>query len=212
LRSLDGFSQALLEDFADRLDEAGRDYLRRIRAAAQRMALLIDDLLALSRVSRAELRPERVDLTAVAREIARRLGERDAGRRVTVSVDPELVAEGDPRLLAIALENLLENAWKYTRRKAEATIRVGAERRDGQTVFCVRDNGAGFDMAHAGKLFSPFQRLHRAEEFEGTGVGLATVQRILRRHGGRAWAEGEVGRGAAFYFTLGEPRESGNPP
>ena len=202
LRSIDGFSQALLEDCADRLDETGRSHLGRVRAAAQRMAALIDDLLELARVSRSEMRRESVDLGAVARTILDELHRCDPERKVEVVIGEDLVAEGDPRLLHVALENLLGNAWKYTRPKEQACVELTREALDGAAVFRVRDNGVGFDMRYAENLFAPFQRLHRVDEFEGTGIGLATVRRIVRRHGGRIWAEAEVGRGAAFYFTL----------
>jgi PAS domain S-box-containing protein len=203
LRSIDGFSQALLEDSADQLDTLGKSHLARVRAAAQRMARLIDDLLSLSRVSRAELSRERVDLTKTIREIVERLRETDAQRDVELVVPEGLVAEGDRDLLATVMENLLGNAWKFTSEMPTAHIEVGLTSKDGQSAYFVRDDGAGFDMAHASKLFGAFQRLHATAEFPGTGIGLATVQRIVRRHGGRIWAEGEVGRGAIFYFTLG---------
>jgi len=204
LRSIDGFSQALLEDCWERLDDEGRDYLGRVRAAAQRMAGLIDDLLNLARVSRAEMRREAVDLGAVARAVVEELRHREPERVVEVDIGGDLLAEGDPRLLRIAFDNLIGNAWKYTRPKQRAVVEIGCEAVDGADVFQVRDNGVGFEMAYAQKLFAPFQRLHRLTEFEGTGIGLATVQRIVRRHGGRIWAEAEVGRGAVFYFTLRE--------
>jgi PAS domain S-box-containing protein len=204
LRAIDGFSQVLLEDCADKLDPQGRDHLRRIRQASQRMAQLIDDLLALSRLSRAELRHAQVDLSAIGRAVAADLGERDPARRVSWAIAPGLEARGDPRLLQIALTNLLGNAWKFTRHQPEAAIVLGSRELDGERVFHVQDNGVGFDMAYASKLFSPFQRLHAQAEFEGTGIGLVTVQRIVHRHGGRIWAESAEGRGATFYFTLGE--------
>jgi PAS domain S-box-containing protein len=203
LRSIDGFSQALLEDCADRLDEQGRDHLRRVRAATQRMAQLIDDLLTLSRVTRAEVRREIVDLSKVAQEIAGELRRADSERRAEVCIQPELVASGDPRLVRVLLVNLLSNAWKFTSGCERARIEVGrCETSDGGRAFFVRDNGAGFDMAYASKLFAPFQRLHPQSEFPGTGVGLAIVQRIVHRHGGLVWAESAVGQGATFYFTL----------
>ena len=202
LRGIDGFSQALLEDYSDRLDEQGRDYLRRVHAAAQRMAHLIDDMLKLSRISRAELRREEVDLSALARSVVEQLRKAQPERRVEVHIADGLKSQGDPQLLRIALENLLGNAWKFTGKTAEALIEFGATQEGGETVYAVRDNGAGFDMTYVDKLFKAFQRLHDAREFEGTGIGLATVQRVIRRHGGRVWAEGEPGRGATFYFTL----------
>ena len=203
LRSLDGFAQAVLEDYQDRLDETGRDYLTRIRNAAQRMGSLIDDLLSLSRVTRAELSRARVDLTAMVTEIAASLGEQATGRKVDWLVQSGVAVDGDLRLLRIALENLLGNAWKFTEKTPAATIQFGTTTTpEGRSALFVRDNGAGFDMAHATKLFGAFQRLHGATEFAGTGIGLATVQRVIRRHGGRIWAEGAVGKGATFFFTL----------
>ena len=204
LRAIDGFSQALLEDCAAGLSPAGHAHLHRVRAAAQRMAALIDDLLELSRISRAELRLSPVDLSTLAREVAGTLRESHPDRRVAVEVADGVAGRGDPRLLRVLLDNLLGNAWKFTRDRPEARIEFGAARENGTTAFFVRDNGAGFDMAYAGKLFGAFQRLHSAREFEGTGIGLATVARIVRRHGGRVWAEGAVGEGATFRFTLGE--------
>jgi signal transduction histidine kinase len=204
LRSIDGFSRALLEDCADRLEEGGKDHLRRVRAAAQRMGTLIDALLELARVARAPVRREVVDLGALAEEVAASLGRTDPGRGVSFSIARGASAKGDPRLLRVLLENLLGNAWKFTGHRPSARIEFGRERRDGETLFFVRDDGAGFDMAYAEKLFRPFQRLHPGSEFEGTGIGLASVARIVRRHGGRVWAEGAVDRGATFYFTLGD--------
>ncbi len=202
LRSVDGFAQALEEDYGGRLDDEGRGYLKRVRAATQRMGQLIDDLLKLSRVTRAEMMREEVSLTEVAREVAGELKESRPGRDVTFRVEEGLVARADGRLLRILLENLLGNAWKFTSRREQALIEVGAVAHDGGRAFYVRDNGAGFDMAYAGKMFGAFQRMHGASEFEGTGIGLATVARIVHRHGGRVWAEGAVGHGATFYFTL----------
>ena len=205
LRSIAGFSRAVLEDYADRLDEQGRRYLERIHANAQRMGQLIDDLLSLSRVSRIELRPEAVDLGAIAAEIVEGLREAEPERDVEVEIAPRLEVLGDKRLLGIALENLLRNAWKFTGRVEKARIEIGAAVVEGERAFFVRDNGAGFDMADAGKLFRPFSRLHRTEDFPGTGIGLATVQRIVHRHGGRLWAEAAPGQGATFWFTVPEP-------
>jgi PAS domain S-box-containing protein len=203
LRSIDGFSQAILEDNADQLDAQGKSHLTRVRAAAQRMALLIDGLLSLSRVSRSELHREHVDLTQVARAIGERLHETDPARDVAIVVEDGLTADGDARLLAAVMENLLDNAWKFTSQRPTARIEVGLTARNGGTAFFVRDDGAGFDMAHTGKLFGVFQRLHKASDFPGTGIGLVTVQRIVRRHGGEIWAEGQVAGGATFFFTLG---------
>lgn len=202
LRTIDGFSQVLLEDYTPRLDEAGRDSLRRVRAATQRMGTLIDDLLKLARVTRAEVTIERVDLSALAAEVAEELRGASPEREVDLTIAPGLEVRGDSRLLRVVLENLLRNSWKYTANQPSPQVEFGAIELDGERVFVVRDNGAGFDMKYADKLFGVFQRLHSAAEFEGTGVGLATVRRILLRHGGRIWAEGAVDRGATFYFTL----------
>jgi signal transduction histidine kinase len=209
LRAMDGFSKALLDRHGEGLAPEGRHYLERVRAAAARMSRLIDDLLELSRVARAPVRDDPVDLTGVARRIADELRRRAPERAVTFDVADGLHARGDRQLLAIALENLLGNAWKFTSQRAQAHVWFGRERGgdgDGEALgeaFFVRDDGAGFDMAYADKLFAPFQRLHRAADFEGTGVGLATVQRIVARHGGRVWARGRLGEGATFFFTLG---------
>jgi len=202
LRSIDGFSQVLLEDYAAQLDQAGQDSLRRVRAASQRMATLIDDLLKLARVTRAEMRTEVVDLSAMARDIAAELQKTDSARQVEVVIAPGLTARADLPLLRVALENLLRNSWKYTAKQPRPRVEFrSVEANDGQ-AFMVKDNGAGFDMKYMDKLFGVFQRLHSAAEFEGTGVGLATVRRIITRHGGRIWAEGAVDQGATFYFTL----------
>jgi PAS domain S-box-containing protein len=204
LRSIDGFSQAILEDNAEQLDAQGKVNLGRVRNAAQRMAHLIDDLLSLSRVTRAELHRERIDLTQLARGIGERLREVDAKRDVEILVPDGLVAEGDANLVTTVMENLLGNAWKFTSRRSKACIEIGLTSKDGHPAYFVRDNGAGFDMAYAGKLFGAFQRLHAVSEFPGSGIGLATVQRVVRRHGGEVWAEGKVNEGATFFFTLGQ--------
>jgi PAS domain S-box-containing protein len=203
LRGIDGFSRALLEDYAAALDDRGRHYLERLCAAARRMGTLIDDLLELSRYTRQEMRRTRVDLSAVAGEILAELHTGEPARKAETIVQPGLAAEGDPSLIRAVLQNLLENAWKFTGGREEARIEFGQTARDGQGCYFVRDNGVGFEMCYAGKLFGAFQRLHSREQFPGTGIGLATVQRIVRRHGGRAWAEAEAGKGATFYFTLG---------
>ena len=202
LRRLDGFSEALLEEYGEKLDEDGKDMLQRIRAGSQRMGQLIDDLLNLSRLSRSELRHERVNLSAVAGSVAAELRKRDPDRQVELRIADNLKADGDPQLLRIALENLLDNAWKYTSKQPHATIEFGLSRDNEESSFFVRDDGVGFDMQHADKLFAPFQRLHTANDFAGTGIGLATVQRIVRRHGGRIWTEAKVNKGATFHFTL----------
>jgi PAS domain S-box-containing protein len=204
LRSMAGFSQALLEEYTDSLDAQGNEYLRRVCAAAQRMGLLIDDLLNLARLSRCVLQPQSVHLSAVAGQIAADLQATAPERNVTFVIAEGLTADGDARLLRVVLENLLGNAWKYTAKHACARIEFGMTREDGRPAYFVRDDGAGFDMAYADKLFTAFQRLHSAAEFEGNGIGLATVQRIIHRHGGRVWAHGEVDRGATIYFSLEE--------
>jgi PAS domain S-box-containing protein len=202
LRAIDGFSLALLQDYADKLDEEGKENLRWVRQGAQDMGKLIDDMLKLSRLTRGELCHEHVDLSALARKIEAEL-RRDAPKRaVTCAIQTGMAAEGDPRMLEAVLQNLLGNAWKFTVNRQEARIEFGANDVDGERAYFVRDNGAGFDMAYVDKLFQPFQRLHRVDEFPGTGIGLAIVQRVIHRHGGRVWAEGAVEKGATFYFTL----------
>jgi signal transduction histidine kinase len=207
LRSVDGFSRALLEDYADRLDETGQRYLERARAGAQRIGQMIDDLLQLSRVTRSELQADRVDLSALAATILQTLAEQEPGRQVQTTVAPGLSVNGDARLLGLALEHLLNNAWKFTRKRARGRIEVGSSRQETGEVFHVRDNGVGFDVAFAGRLFEPFRRLHDERSFPGAGVGLAVVRRVMRRHGGRVWAEAKLDEGATFYFTL-----PGSPP
>jgi PAS domain S-box-containing protein len=202
LRLIDGFSLALLEDYEDKLDEEGKSYLHFVRDSAQRMARLIDDLLRLSRIGRAEMHFEMVDLSALAESVIAELRQQDPDRRVDVTIQPGLAARGDMGLLRVVLENLLGNAWKYTGKTTNARMEFGMTQQDSERVYFVRDNGAGFDMAYASKLFAPFQRLHTEAEFSGTGIGLSIVRRIITRHGGRVWAEGEVGKGATIYFTL----------
>lgn len=210
LRHINGFSQALLEDYADKLDETGKSYLQEVRAASQEMAQLIDDVLQLARVTRSEMHTEVVNLSELAHSVLAGLLNRDPGRTVVVDIDEVLTTRGDKRLLRIMLVNLLGNAWKFTARKDEAKIRFGQVQKEDELVYFVSDNGAGFDMAYVDKLFGAFQRLHTAAEFEGTGIGLATIQRIVHRHGGRVWAEGAVNQGAKFYFTLANFEEVGN--
>jgi PAS domain S-box-containing protein len=202
LRSIDGFSQALLEDYHDKLDEHGKSHLLRVRNAAQRMGQLIDDVLDISRIQRVELSRRDIDLSGMAREIVEDLRRTQGREHVGVKIEPELVAIGDPQLIRMLLQNLLENAWKFSSKHRESTIEFGSCQIDGSKVFFVRDDGAGFDMAHADLLFAPFQRLHAQSEFPGTGVGLASVQRVVHRHGGKIWAVSEVEKGATFYFTL----------
>ncbi|WP_310425036.1 GAF domain-containing protein [Chamaesiphon sp. VAR_48_metabat_135_sub] len=209
LRSIDGFSQALLEDCHEQLDPNGRDYLRRIRAATQRMGQSIDGLLTLSRVIRSDMRRESVDLSRCARQICADLQQAHPERQVEFIIEPQAIDLGDSRLLQAVLENFFNNAWKFTAKTAQARIEFGIlaevaakESATPHPTYFVRDNGVGFDMTYVGKLFSPFQRLHSVSEFPGNGIGLATVQRIVHRHGGRVWAEGALGQGATFYFTL----------
>jgi signal transduction histidine kinase len=202
LRTIDGFSMILMEKFAPALEPAAREYLVRVRAGASRMAALIDDLLDLARVSHSPLAHDPVDLSRMAGEIAARLRETQPERSVVFRIKPGLEAKGDPRFLRVLLENLLGNAFKFTSRQAEALIEFGEVREAGKPGYFVKDNGVGFDPRFADKLFGTFQRLHSAEEFEGTGIGLATARRIVQRHGGGIWAESELGRGAVFRFTL----------
>jgi signal transduction histidine kinase len=202
LRAIAGFSQIVEEDAADKLDEKSLGALRRVRRATARMSVLIDQLLNLSRLSRVPLHIERVDLSALANEVIAHLRESDPGRQVAVEIQPGLTIDGDPGLMKIALENLLGNAWKYTARTPHPRITVSASPEGGDTVFSISDNGAGFDMAHARMLFGAFQRLHPQKEFDGTGIGLATVQRLIHRHGGRVSATGTVGQGATFSFVI----------
>jgi light-regulated signal transduction histidine kinase (bacteriophytochrome) len=206
LRSIDCFGEALLEDYADKLDEDGKQQLRYVREAAREMAELIDGLLTLSRVMRNELLHDRVDLSELARVAIGHLRAAAPQRVVETKIASDLAVAGDARLLRLVLENLLGNAWKFTKNCAHPAIEFGASGNPPQRVYFVRDNGAGFDMAHAAKLFGVFQRLHPSGQFEGHGIGLATVQRIINRQGGRVWAQGEVGRGATFYFTLWDPK------
>jgi hypothetical protein len=202
LRSIDGFSKAVLEDYEQKLDDQGKDYLHRVRAASQRMAQLIDDLLNLSRVTRSDMHHDSVNLSAMAWSIVTELQKIQPDRQVDFVIAEGLMAKGDSRLLKLVLENLLNNAWKFTGKHTHAKIEFGAAPCNGKTAYFVRDDGAGFDMAYAEKLFIPFQRLHGVTEFAGTGIGLALIQRIIHRHGGHVWAEGKVEQGATFYFTL----------
>lgn len=202
LRSIDGFSQALLEDYSGVLDAQGKDYLARVRSASQRMSQLIDDMLVLSRVSRREMKRSSVDLSALAKIIASDLAITQPQRQVEFNIAPGLKVHGDAELLRAMLENLIGNAWKFTSTRQSAKIEFGVMELDGKTSYFVRDNGVGFDMAYVSKLFQAFQRLHLQTEFPGTGIGLATVKRIINRHGGRIWADSEIGKGATFYFNI----------
>ncbi len=210
LRSMAGFSQALLEDYKDTLDAHGQDYLNRIRAAREQMEVLIDDLLKLSRISRETMQPRAVNLSEVARKITDDLRRSQPQRQVDFVIQDDLVVDGNENLLVIALQRLLENAWKFTSKHPTAKIEFGATEINGKFAYFVRDDGAGFEMGYAAKLFGAFQRLHSAVEFPGSGIGLATVQRIIARHDGSVWAEGAVEKGATFYFTLGRGKESKN--
>jgi PAS domain S-box-containing protein len=209
LRGIDGFSQALQEDYASALDATGKNYLARIRAGTQRMGMLIDDLLNLARVARAEMHREKIDLTRMAGDITRELQSSEPERNVAVKVGKGLTVDGDNRLVRVALQNLLGNAWKFTSKRQDAQIEFGMLNSHGGSTYFVRDNGAGFDPAYAARLFGAFQRLHSMDEFLGTGIGLATVQRIVHRHGGKVWAEGAVNQGATVYFTLESDHMSG---
>jgi len=206
LTNIDGYASILSSDYASKLDEKGNLYLAKLRASAHRMNGLIDDLLQLSRVSKSEIEVQAVDLSEIARTIIERLKMGDPARNVAITVAPSAPVRGDPKLVEIALENLLNNSWKFTSKKTEARIEFGWMSAGGRTVYFVKDNGAGFEMKHTDRLFGAFQRLHSASEFPGTGIGLATVRRIIIRHGGEVWAEGEANKGATFYFTLGESR------
>lgn len=208
LRRVDGFGKILLEEYAEKLDEQAVHYLNRIRASTQQMGLLIDDLINLSRLTRIEMKEEKVDLTEIVKRIATELQSAQSERKVEFAIQDGLFGRGDERLLTIALENIVINAWKFTANNPNPKIEFGLTEQKGVSVFFVRDNGIGFDMSYIDKLFTPFQRLHSTSEFPGTGIGLATVKRIIHRHGGRLWAEGKPGEGATFYFTLPESVET----
>lgn len=209
LRTIEGFARILLRDYSGKtVDESAIEHLQRMRAASSRMSQLIEDLLELSRVSRTELRFEEVNLSAIAEEVVHDLKGREPERCVEFDIQGDMYHYGDSRLLSVVLNNLLSNAWKFTGKKTSAKVGFYDETKDGTRIYTVLDNGAGFDPQYADKLFAPFQRLHRASEFEGTGVGLAIVQRVIHRHNGRIWAEGKVGEGASFHFTLGGVSES----
>jgi signal transduction histidine kinase len=203
LRTVDGFSQAVMEFYADKLDDKGRHYLTRVREGSQQMGKLIDDMLSLSRLTRDRLNKEDdVNLSTLVKDIADELQRQEPERNVRFHIEDSLFARSDKRLIQAVLQNLIGNAWKFTSKKEQAVIEFGRIERDNARIYFVKDNGAGFDMNYAGKLFGAFQRLHQATEFAGTGIGLATVQRVIHRHGGEIWAEGEVDKGAIFYFTL----------
>jgi PAS domain S-box-containing protein len=202
LRGIDGFSQVLLDEYQDKLDEKGQNYLNRVRNAAQRMAQLIDDMLKLSKVSRGKVNIRNINLSRIAYEIANELSESDPERNVKFIIPDDIMANADKQLLTIVLQNLIGNAWKFTSKHKKAIIEFGMFQQDRKAVYFVRDDGVGFNMQYAQKLFGAFQRLHSTNEFPGTGIGLATVQRIIHRHGGRIWAESEIEKGTTIYFTL----------
>jgi light-regulated signal transduction histidine kinase (bacteriophytochrome) len=204
LRAIDGYSQVLIEDYANRFDEEGEEYLRRSRRASQNMADLIDDLLELSKVTRERMQYQLVNLSAIAQEQLTQLQSTNPERKLELHIEPDIIVNGDEELLRMALLNLFDNAWKFTHSKDIAKIEFGKKKSQGKTIYYIQDNGCGFDMAYIDKLFSPFQLLHSPQEFNGNGIGLATTERIIRRHGGHIWAEAEVDRGATFYFTLGK--------
>jgi signal transduction histidine kinase len=209
LRSIDGFSQLLLEECNSTLSDKGKDYLKRVRASAQRMGNLIDDLLELSRVGRAAIHRDRIDLSAIAGAVVAELRTKDPDRKIAVRVRERLLADADPGLMRIVFDNLLGNAWKFTSKAPAPQIDVEAQWEAGEAKFCVRDNGAGFSMEYAESLFRPFQRLHSDADFPGTGIGLATVHRIIDRHGGRIWAESKIDCGTTFFFTLPSAKATG---
>ena len=202
LRGIDGFSNALLEDYGDKLDENAQDYLNRIRKSSHLMSQLIDGMLQISRISRVDMHLDKVDLSAIVRPIVEEMKQSKPERNAEFAISPEIVVIGDKVLLEALMRNLLENAWKFTAKCQQTMIEFGMTLKENLPVYYVRDNGIGFDMKYGDKLFIPFSRLHSRDDFPGTGIGLANVQRIIHRHGGRIWAEGEVGKGATFYFTL----------
>jgi light-regulated signal transduction histidine kinase (bacteriophytochrome) len=210
LHSIDGFSQVLLEDYANRLDAEGQEHLKHVRSSCQQMEEIIDALLALSKMMRTEMFRQRVDLSVLACQVADELKARAPDRAVDFVIANDLTADADPQLLRVVLENLLNNAWKFTSKQPRARIEVGSLlQSNGEQVFYVRDDGAGFDMENAPKLFTPFKRLHKASDFQGTGIGLATVQRVVSRHGGKIWASAAVDHGATFCFTLAAANKDG---
>jgi signal transduction histidine kinase len=209
LRSIDGFSSALEEEYADVMDVVGRDYLRRVRSACHRMSVLIDDLLKLSRLTQGDLVLGEVNLSKMVGKICQQLRQSDLSRNVSFEIESDVIAVADSRLIQVVLENLLGNAWKFTKHKVQAHIGFGVIRKGEEDCYFVRDNGAGFDMKDSDRLFEKFQRLHLESDFEGSGIGLTTVRRIVFRHGGKVWAEGKENEGATFYFTLGPPGSGG---
>lgn len=212
LASVDGFSQALSDLYSDQLDESGKEYLRWIQDAVVQMKDLVEGLLQMSRLAKSEINRTRVDVSEIAQSIAESLQQRDPSRSVDFRIEPGLIATADERLLRAVLENLMSNGFKFTRKKENPMIAVGSSVEGDRRVYFVKDNGAGFDSTQAAKMFTPFQRLHSYSEFEGTGIGLSTVKRIIERHGGAIWADGQVGQGATFYFTLGDAPVAGDQP
>jgi light-regulated signal transduction histidine kinase (bacteriophytochrome) len=204
LRSIDGFSLAIMEDYQSKLDDTGRNYLHKIRGAAQHMGLLIEDMLKLSRITHAEFQHESIDLSKIVQSIVETLLQSNPDKNMKITIQEGIVIKGDHNAMKIALTNILDNAWKFTGKTENAHIEFGMTLSEDKKIFFIRDNGAGFDMAYAGKLFGAFHRLHGFDEFPGTGIGLATVKRIITRHGGQIWAESEVGKGATFFFTIPE--------
>jgi light-regulated signal transduction histidine kinase (bacteriophytochrome) len=202
LRTLDGFSEMVIEEYGDKLDETGKEYLNRIRKAGQTMSQLTEDILKLSRITRAEMHRDEVNLTEMAGTIAGELQRAQPERIAEIIIAPDMIVNGDKALLEILLRNLLDNAWKYTGKCSNARIEMGVNRQDGKSVYFIRDNGVGFDIQYKNKLFQPFQRLHSSKDYPGTGIGLATAQRVVRRHGGDIWVESELNKGTTFYFTL----------
>ena len=202
LRSIDGFTQIIMEDYSSDIRQEAMDHFQRVRNAVHRMENIIEGLLGLSRISRYQITCEEIDLSNLARQIENELRIVDPERNVRFLVQDNVTAYGDAHLLRVVLDNLINNAWKYTMKKSSATIRFGMSLCNGEPVYSVQDDGAGFDMLYSSKLFGPFERLHSSDEFQGTGIGLATVKRIISNHGGKVWAEGAVGKGATFYFTL----------
>jgi light-regulated signal transduction histidine kinase (bacteriophytochrome) len=202
LRGIDGYSKLLVDEYGSQLNDEAHSYLLNIRKAAQKMGQLIDDLLLLSRVTRAEMHREETDLSTLAREIFETLSSHEPSRRVETFIKPNMMIQADPNLIRIMLRNLIGNAWKFTSKTPQPRIEVSSFKENGETIYFIRDNGAGFDMKYANRLFTAFQRLHNPGDFDGTGIGLATVQRVINRHGGRIWAKGEVNQGATFLFVI----------
>ncbi|MHB1483780.1 MAG: sensor histidine kinase, partial [Saccharofermentanales bacterium] len=210
LRTLDGFSEMVLMEYGDKLDEAGKNYLNRIRRASQTMSQLTEDILKLSRVTRIEMQKDRVNLSELFHLVANDLKQTQPERKIDFIIAPDMIDYGDKALLKILIQNLMENSWKYASDYADTIIEAGYMKEKDRTVYFIKDNGIGFDMNFYDKLFEPFQRLHTDKQYSGNGIGLATAERIINRHGGRIWAESEIGRGTTFYFTLGRFEEKGH--